>query len=130
MHFRDLVERDIETKVGDYFSYDATFFEIIQNTIETVIYGQIEHAMGIKLVGKQARFGQISKTPIGPTSERYTDADAVQTEFVQQRGFEENILGKTSDSRDLQKNGILDEPLSGPAQIKNDGITSSFYDET
>ena len=71
---------------------------------------------------------------MGPTSESYTDEDAVQTTFVQQRGFEENRLGKTGDVRDLQKNGVLDAPLTGPAEVSPRGdpqnVGSSFYDET
>ena len=54
--------------------------------------------------------------------------------YVQQRGFEENRLGKTGDVRDLQKKGILDAPLTGPAEVSPKGTDtkagSAFYDES
>ena len=134
LHYRDLLDRGIETKVGDYFSYDVTFFEVIQHQLDTSIYGQIEHVMGVKLMGRQARKGQMSKDPHGPTFEEYTDPDAVQETFVQQRGFDENRLGETGDLRSLQKKGVLTEPISGPAEVSPKGdeteAGSSFYDES
>ena len=67
----------------------------------------------------------------GPTSESYTDPDAVQETFVQQRGYEKNRLGVTEDVRDLQKNGVLDKPLTGPKEVSprgdKTGVGSSFY---
>lgn len=133
LHSRDLLDRNIDVKIGDYFSYDATFFEIIQQQIDTNIYGQIEHAMGVKIVGKQAREGQIQMIPNGPTSETYTDPGAVQETFVQQRGFKENRLGATGDQRSLQEKGVLTKPISGPAEVSErgdpEGVGSSFYDE-
>jgi hypothetical protein len=67
--------------------------------------GQIEHGRFITVTGKQSRKGQFISKVFGPTSDSYTDDDAVQDTFVQQRGFENNKLGKTADVRDLQKNG-------------------------
>ena len=90
LHNRDLLDRNIEVRIGDYFSYDATFFEITQQQVESNIYGQIEHAMGVQILGKQSRLGQIDLVPNGPTDESYTDPGAVQDTFVQQRGFDEN----------------------------------------
>ena len=58
LHNRDLLDRNIDAKIGDYFSYDATFFEIIQHQVESHVYGQIEHSIGVKLMGRQARLGQ------------------------------------------------------------------------
>ncbi len=134
LHYRDLLDRGIETKVGDYFSYDVTFFEVIQHQYDASIYGQIEHMMGVKLMGRQARKGQMSKDPHGPTFEEYTDPDAVQETFVQQRGFDENKLGETGDVRALQQKGVLDAPITGPAEVSPEGddtgAGSSFYDES
>jgi hypothetical protein len=135
LHERDLVHRDLQVNVGDYFTYDAIFFEVTSIVAEATIYGQIEHLNGYKLLGKQARLGQIDKIPLGPTSYAFTDdPEAVQLDFVQQRGFENNRLGHTDDVRELQENGILDPPISGPAEVSPAGdprsIGSSFYDET
>ena len=133
LHNRDLLDRNIDVKIGDYFSYDATFFEITESQVDSNIYGQIEHAMGVKVVGRQAREGQIQMIPHGPTSESYTDPGAVQETFVQQRGFVENRLGETGDLRALQQKGVLTPPISGPAEVSERGdpedVGSSFYGE-
>ena len=133
-HERDLLDRDIEVRAGDYFSYGDTFFEITSAVIESNVYGQIEHAIGTKVTGKQARIGQIDTVPNGPTSESHDDEDAIQETFVQQRGQEENRLGETGDRRELQEKGKLDKPLSGPQEVstradKLGEIESSFYSE-
>ncbi len=90
--------------------------------------------MGVKLMGRQARLGQIQKDPNGPTSESYTDPGSVQETFVQQRGFEENRLGPTGDTRALQEKGVLDPPITGPAEVSERGdpedVGSAFYDES
>jgi hypothetical protein len=140
LHERDLLDRDIDPEEGDFFSYGTVFFEITSAIIESTVYGQIEHSVGLQLVGKQARMGLIDRLPIGPTDESYTDADAVQDTFVQQRGFEENRLGPTADQRSLQKRGILEKPITGPAEVSSKGgggtenevgtIESSFYSDS
>lgn len=131
---RDLIDKQIDVQEGDFFSYGDTFFEIIKAPRTDVIFGQIEHKSYITVSGKQARKGQFITKVLGPTSEEFTDADAVQTTFVQQRGFEENRLGKTGDVRDLQRNGVLDAPITGPAEVSPAGdpqnVGSAFYDET
>ena len=130
-HARDLVERDIIINEGDFFNFDATWFEVVKSTVDSIIFGQIEHSMGVHIICKQARLGLIDIEPIGPTSEQWTDANAVQDTFVQQRGFESNRLGETADIRNLQQKGVLDAPISGPAEVSpSGGISSSFYDES
>jgi len=131
---RDLIDKQIDVREGDFFSYGETFFEIIKAPRSDVIFGQIEHKSYVTVSGKQARKGQFITKVFGPTSEAYSDPDAVQTTFVQQRGFEENRLGKTGDVRDLQRTGVLDAPLTGPAEVSPAGdpenVGSAFYDET
>jgi hypothetical protein len=131
---RDLLNKGITVHEGDFFSYGETFFEVIKSPGTDVIFGQIEHKTYITITGKQSRKGQFLSKIFGPTSEAYSDADAVQNTFVQQRGFEKNRLGATGDVRDLQKNGVLDAPLTGPAEVSPagdpDSVGSSFYDES
>lgn len=127
LHSRDLLDRDIVVREGDYFSYGAVFFEITSFIEDKQVYGQIEHKIGFKITGKQARKGQINIRPEGPLDEKYTDEDAVQQEFVQQRGQTENELGETGDKRALQEQGKLDKPA--PRKVSKDGISSSFYGE-
>lgn len=128
---RDLLDKQIEILEGDFFSYGTLFFEVIKSPSTDTIFGQIEHKRYITITGKQSRKGQFLSKVFGPTSEQYTDDDAVQDTFVQQRGYSKNRLGETADVRDLQKNGVLDKPLSGPREVspKGDktGAGSSFY---
>ena len=140
LHERDLLDRDIDPEPGDFFSYGDTFFEITTAIVDTNVYGQIEHTVGLKLTAKQARRGLIDLVPNGPTDESYSDKDAVQDTFVQQRGFEKNRLGETGDTRSLQEKGVLTEPISGPAEVSPEAgtskenevgiIDSTFYTDT
>ena len=131
LHARDLLDKDFKVRSGDYFSYGELFFEITSVIADKNVYGQVEHQTGFKVAGKQARKGQINIKPIGPTSESIDSDDAVQKTFVQQRGLEENSLGKTNDVRALQKNEKLEEPISGAQEVSNKGTSattdSSFY---
>lgn len=131
---RDLLDKGIEVTEGDFFSYGDTFFEIIKAPSSDTIFGQIEHKRFVTITGKQSRKGQFISKVFGPTDEAYSDGDAVQNTYVQQRGFEENRLGKTGDVRDLQKKGVLDAPITGPAEVSPKGTDSkagsSFYDES
>lgn len=132
-HARDLIERDIDINEGDFFNFDATWFEVVKSTINSIVYGQIEHSMGVHVICKQARKGLIDVEPIGPTNEQWTDPNAVQDTFYQQRGFAQNQNGDTADVRNLQQRGVLDAPISGPAEVSprgdDTGLSSAFYDE-
>ncbi len=55
---RDLIDKQIDVREGDFFSYGETFFEIIKAPRSDVIFGQIEHKSYITVSGKQARKGQ------------------------------------------------------------------------
>ena len=130
---RDLLDKGIEILEGDFFSYGSTFFEVIKAPLTQTIFGQIEHKRFITITGRQSRREQFISKVFGPTSESYTDDDAVQNTFVQQRGFKNNRLGETADVRDLQRNGVLDAPITGPKEVSSKGdstkVGSSFYDE-
>ena len=128
-----MLDKGIEILEGDFFSYGSTFFEVIKAPLSNTIFGQIEHKRFITISGRQARKDQFISKIFGPTSEEYTDNDAVQDTFVQQRGYKENRLGATGDVRDLRKNGVLEEPLSGPQEVSPKGdstkVGSSFYSD-
>jgi hypothetical protein len=130
---QDLLDKGIEILEGDFFSYGSTFFEITKAPITQTIFGQIEHKRFITISGRQARKDQFLTKVFGPTSEAFLDDDAVQETFVQQRGFENNKIGPTADVRELRKNGVLDQPITGPKEVSGKGGTtnvgSSFYDE-
>jgi len=132
---RDLIDKKIQLFEGDFFSYGTQFFEVLTLQTTKVVYGQIEHAVGVKIVGREAREGQFRSKLFGPTSEIYSDPDAVQKTFAQQRGFSENQLGPTNDIRALQQQGVLTMPITGPAEVAPAGSpqakdSSAFYDES
>ena len=123
IHYRDVIDRGLEIREGDYFSYGDNFFEIVSTKYDSTIYRQIEHYTGYVLMGKTARKGQIDVKAIGPTEEIYTDPDAVQENFEQQRGD-----NKKGDHRELVQDGIIPAPETGAKTIKKAGSSkSSFY---
>ena len=130
---RDLIDKEIDIKTGDFFTYGTVIFEITSVTTVSNIFGQIEYSDGIKLIGKQSRKEVFFTKVLGPTDEKHSDPDAVQETFVQQRGFKDNELGPTGDVRELQKKGVLTQPITGPKQVSKKGdpenVGSSFYDE-
>jgi hypothetical protein len=131
---RDLVDKGINVAIGDFFSFSDVFYEITERVFMRNIYGMPEHKDGVKLVGVKAREGLFSAPVLGPTDIRYTDSDAVQTDFHQQRGDSLDQEGnETGDKRDLVENGVLDKPLTGPKEISEKGdpanVGSAFYDE-
>ena len=128
LHFRDLLDRGITFKEGDYFSYGSYFFEATSIIYDKLIYGQIERVASMKVNGKQVRMNQVALRPHGPIDEIYSDEDAVQTTFEQQRGIPDH------DVRRLQDDKIIDKPISGPRKVAPDGsvrsvngVGSSFY---
>ncbi len=130
MHYRDVIDKGLHVNVGDYFSFGDNFFEITSSRYDSIIFGQIEHVTGYVLQGKMARKGLIDEIPFGPTEEIYTDADAVQEEFTQQRGFSIVDGQETGDVRQLQKDGKLSKPISGPAKVKKSPNGSKFYGDS
>jgi hypothetical protein len=114
-------------KMGDFMSYGSVFFEITQVITISKIFGQVEHITGYKLMGKQAREGLIDKAIRGPAAQTLETEHVVQDMFVQQRGATTNDLGETADRRELQADGKLDPPLTGPNKVSPDGVNSSFY---
>jgi hypothetical protein len=128
---RDLLDKGIEVTVGDFFTYGEVLYEIAKVEPMRSIFGQVEHKDGVKLTGTYARQGQLSVKPHGPTEEGRSDADAVQDEFVQQRGQAENRLGPTADERALIENGTLDPPITGAKEVSRRAgtRTPTFYGE-
>jgi hypothetical protein len=102
LHQRDLNDKEIQISVGDFFSYGTQFFEITSHTTTSNIYGQIEYPIGTKIIGRESRRGNFISRVIGPSNEMFTDPDAIQDEFYQQRGYANNQAGETGDIRELQ----------------------------
>jgi hypothetical protein len=127
VHAQDLIDKGLRMKIGDYMSYGSIFFEITQVVTISKIFGQVEHITGYKLLGKQAREGLINKSFQGPATQTLETERVAQDTFVQQRGATTNELGETADRRELQADGKLEAPLTGPKKVSPDGISSSFY---
>lgn len=132
VHYRDLVDKGVNVEVGDFFSYGDSMYEILNSNIEKNIFGQVEHKIGIKIDARKARESQFKAKIFGPTDIKYTDEDAIQKKFYQQRGMPENKLGVTNDVRALQETGVLERPIEGQAEISTRGGVngvSTFYDD-
>lgn len=134
IQYRDLVEKNINVNIGDFFSFSDVFYEVTEKNAMRNIYGMAEHKDGLRLVGIKARDTQFKALTIGPTDIARPEADAVQTTFHQQRGQAVNKDGLTGDVRALQDETILGPPISGAKEIsprgdKDNTGASSFYDE-
>lgn len=132
LQWRDLVEKGVNVSIGDFFSYSDVFYEIVDRTFIKTIYGAAEHKTGIKLSGIKARQDVFEAPILGPTDISYSDTDAVQHNFYQQRGYATDAAGnETHDVRELVRDGVLDAPLTGPKEVSPKGETkgpgSSFY---
>lgn len=128
VHERDLLDKKIQLSIGDFFSYGSVFYEITAFKVDQTIYGQVEHKTGYLIEGKEARKSQFVSKVFGPTDERFSDQDAVQTTYVQQRGKSTNRLGDTGDVRELQRQGVVDKPLTGPHEVSDRGSRGSSAD--
>lgn len=131
IHYRDLLDRNLEAREGDYISYGDTFFEITSSLFTSLIFGQVEYKTGLKLACKQARKGQIDFKFHGPTDESNNEVDAVQKTFVQQRGKPVNREGETGDVRALTEQGKVEQVEDNVVEVSDKGdeskISSSFY---
>lgn len=136
IQWRDIVDKGIEVIMGDFFTYGDITYEISSVNFMKPIYGQIEHKDGVKVTGVKAREGMFKVRKVhGPTDYGHSDEGAVQTTFVQQRGATENALGPTNDVRELQRNGTLDPPITGPKEVSPRGAgvggkSPAFYGDS
>jgi len=73
LHYRDLLDRNIEFREGDYFSYGSYFFEATSIIYDKIVFGQIERVVSMKVTGKQTRVHHINKAPNGPIDEKFTN---------------------------------------------------------
>lgn len=129
---QDMVDRGINLSIGDFLRYGEYMYEIAKVIYMRNIYGHVEQIDGVKLSCTQARQGQFTAPQVGPTDTAFSDKDAVQRNFTQQRGADKVDDKPTGDKRALQQNGVLEPPIGGPARVSNpdaDPAGSGFYDE-
>lgn len=133
VQYRDMVERGIQPSIGDYFTFSDIIFEISEVRVTRNIYGQADQTDGWRIVGSAAREESIELLLKGPTDIGYSDDDAVQKTFVQQRGYQSNELGNTGDKRALVEAGVLDPGLTGPKKVNEAADETvgrnAFYDD-
>lgn len=132
LSYRDCIERGINPTIGDFFTFSDLIFEISEARTMRNIFGFAEFQDGVRLVGHPVRQGAIDLIIKGPTDQGYTDPDAVQNTFYQQRGYASNKDGDTNDTRALQQSGVLEPPISPPREVSKRADThnrNAFYDE-
>lgn len=129
VHYRDMMDRNIEISIGDFIQYGGAFFEISSVDKMRQIYGHAEQIDGYRLMCTQARKSLFSSKKVAPFEGPFTDESAIQEEFVQQRGLPIVDDKETGDKRALQETGQLDRPVDGPARIIKTHEGSTFYDE-
>lgn len=54
---RDLIQKELEPKEGDYFSYGSNIFEVTVTRTESNIFGQVEYNDGVLISGIQTLMG-------------------------------------------------------------------------
>jgi hypothetical protein len=128
---RDLVQKGLQVSEGDYFTYGDNAYEIVSCVNMNNFFGQVEHDISFKVVGKLARAGEFNPQKFfSPTTET-----TPPTSFEQQRGLSENSEGPTGDIRDVSVRLGDDMPApalgEGPRRV---GVDSSLkanklYDE-
>jgi hypothetical protein len=130
---RDLLQKGLEICEGDYFTYGESAYEIVSCVNMKNYFGQVEHDVSFKVIGKLARAGEFN-----PQKYYQPDTEAVipvPTPFEQQRGLPENREGPTGDIRDIRERLGDDLPPpalgDGPRRVDVDSTlrANKFYDE-
>lgn len=131
IHHKDMIDKGINLVTGDFMKYGDIFYEITSVNRLRTIYGQVENIDGYKLTMKQSRFGQFNAPQVGPTDISHSDADAVQKEFTQTRGYSSINGQPTGDKRELFERGVIEHretDTSGVGKIIEDEKTGAdFY---
>lgn len=128
---RDLFQKGIEVCEGDFFTYGVLVFEIVSVLDMNNFFGQAEHEVGTKIIGKLARTGEFDPKKFF----RPVDESRPPTPFEQQRGLPENMDGPTGDVRDVRERlGDDLAPIAlgeGPRKVDVDSTlkANKFYEE-
>jgi len=129
---RDLDQKGIVVSEGDFFTYGEQAYEIVSAVNINNFFGQVEHDIGFKIVGKLARAGEFDPKKFFRPE---TDQHPTPTPFVQQRGLPETDEGPTGDVRDVRERIGDDYPPvalgEGPRRVDVDATlkANKLYDE-
>lgn len=120
---RDLVERSIDVLEGCFFSYGEELYEITSVKTLRNLYGLVEYDDGIEVKGIRTRKDIFSIKPIGPTREDFSDEDATQKEFIQQRGIVEGDQRNLVDEQRISApNDESYNSIKKPAKVGRSGF--------
>lgn len=128
---RDLAQKGLEISEGDYFTYGDNAYEIVSCVNMNNFFGQVEHDVAFKVIGKLAR-------PAEFNPQKFFKPDVETTPpapFEQQRGVTENMEGPTGDIRDVRERLGDDLPPpalgDGPRRVDVDPTlkANTLYDE-
>lgn len=128
---RDIDQKGIEISEGDFFTYGEQAYEIVSVLNMNNYFGQVEHEIGYKVIGKLARAGEFNPQRFFKPTTEETPSSA----FEQQRGLAENMEGPTGDIRDVRERLGEDLPPialgEGPRKVDVDPTkkANTFYDE-
>lgn len=136
---RDLIDKGFIVCEGDFFIYGDQPFEIVSALNINNIFGQVEHDVGYKLIGRIARKSEFDvdyyKKQLQAVSKDF-DKSQEQKTFQQQRGLDTNeVDGSTGDIRQMRerlKDDMAEVALGeGPRKVSLDESqkSSHFYDE-
>jgi hypothetical protein len=128
---RDLAQKGLELSEGDFFTYGDNAYEIVSYLNMNNFFGQVEHDVAFKVIGKLARPGEFNPQKFFKPVEETTPP----TPFEQQRGIAENSDGPTGDIRDVRERLGDDLPApalgDGPRRVDVDPTlkANTLYDE-
>lgn len=116
LHKRDMDERNVLPKNGDFLQFGGINFEVKKVTNPKIIYGHINDFLHYVLECDQARKGNFNMPEVYPTLSPNVKAGSVDGYFTQLRGEQEG------DKRDLRpKTG---PPITGAKSSPFDGINN------
>jgi hypothetical protein len=136
---RDLLDKGFQVSEGDFFVYGDIPFEIVSALNINNIFGQVEHDVGYKLMGRVARKSEFDadffKKKLQIHSSSFEDSES-QKSFEQQRGLDHTeTQGATGDVREIRerlKDDMAEIALGeGPRKVTPDesGKSNRFYDD-
>lgn len=135
IQIRDLLDKNINMSIGDYFVYGESTYEIMDIISVKNIYGQEDHQLGITVTGNMVAASQFDLQvfkKLWQDSQEFKNKDSNKI-FEQQRGLSETEQeGATGDIRQMrQRLGDEMAPIAlneGPRKIIPDNVDQAIID--
>lgn len=103
---RDLIDKNLELQIGDFFIYGSVIYEIDDLFQELNIFGQDDYSRNWRLTGILARTGNVDLETFGQllVDAKNFKQSEVQKTFQQQRGLKQtSVEGNTGDVRQMRE---------------------------